>query len=74
MARTHALVQSSTQGLGGTAGVEGQRDGKLHAGKSLCVCDRVTVGTCKMCFFRCVKLKNRGDMASYKADTQMECD
>ena len=34
--------QSSPEGLGNTAGVEGQTDGKLHA-----------VGTCKLCVGAC---------------------
>ena len=38
---THALnqlqSQSSTEDLGGTAGVEGQKDGKLYEGKFPCV-------------------------------------
>ena len=35
--------------MGGTTGVEGQRDGKLHEGKFQCVWYGVTVATCKMC-------------------------
>ena len=45
--------QSSPGGLGGTTGAEGQRDGNLHEGKFLCICYRVTVGTCKMCIGAC---------------------
>ena len=38
--------------LSGTPGIEGQSDGKLNAGKSHCVCDRVQC-TCRMCVGAC---------------------
>ena len=42
MAMTHCSLSLHL----GTAGVEGLRDGKLHAGKLDCVRYRVSVGTC----------------------------
>ena len=41
--------QSSLGGLGGTAGVEGERDGKFREGKCYCACYRVNVGACNVC-------------------------
>ena len=46
MVMTHALFQSSPGGLGGTAGVKGQRDGKFWEGKRYY---RVKVGACMSC-------------------------
>ena len=47
--------QSSPGGLDGTAGVEGQRDGKFREGKLYCVCYacRVSVAACNVCVDVC---------------------